>query len=182
MHPGKAPRLHHLLQGGTGQSLGATGDIQWVSGVWLHGSSSYGKQRMNACAGTYPGSPPEKKMGIECSNTAEVHFDNGKAPAGNLPGGLGKVWRWQSPSLKRMRECGGLVLWHKVAQRRCRTESSSGCSGLSVPTRDSSTEFSWDQHWCGDGAGAFTRSCCRTTCTRRRHLSSPSPSYAQPPH
>uniref|UniRef100_A0A8C8S2B8 Very long-chain specific acyl-CoA dehydrogenase, mitochondrial n=1 Tax=Pelusios castaneus TaxID=367368 RepID=A0A8C8S2B8_9SAUR len=34
--------------------------------------------------------PPEKKMGIKCSNTAEVHFDNVKVPAENLLGELGK--------------------------------------------------------------------------------------------
>ncbi|XP_067398936.1 very long-chain specific acyl-CoA dehydrogenase, mitochondrial isoform X2 [Emydura macquarii macquarii] len=33
---------------------------------------------------------PEKKMGIKCSNTAEVHFDNVKVPAENLLGELGK--------------------------------------------------------------------------------------------
>lgn len=103
MHPDKAPRLHHLLQGGMWQSLRPTGDIQWVSGVWLQGFSSYRKQCASACTGTYPGSPPEKKMGIKCSNTAKVHFDNGKVPAENLPGDLGKASRWQWPSLKRMR-------------------------------------------------------------------------------
>nr|XP_025043883.1 very long-chain specific acyl-CoA dehydrogenase, mitochondrial-like [Pelodiscus sinensis] len=34
--------------------------------------------------------PPEKKMGIKCSNTAEVHFDNVKVPAENLLGEHGK--------------------------------------------------------------------------------------------
>ncbi|XP_068811026.1 very long-chain specific acyl-CoA dehydrogenase, mitochondrial isoform X3 [Struthio camelus] len=37
--------------------------------------------------------PPEKKMGIKCSNTAEVHFDNVKVPAENLLGGLGKGFK-----------------------------------------------------------------------------------------
>lgn len=32
--------------------------------------------------------PPEKKMGIKGSNTAEVHFDNVKVPAENLLGGF----------------------------------------------------------------------------------------------
>ncbi|XP_010218938.1 PREDICTED: very long-chain specific acyl-CoA dehydrogenase, mitochondrial [Tinamus guttatus] len=37
--------------------------------------------------------PPEKKMGIKCSNTAQVHFDNVKVPAENLLGGLGKGFK-----------------------------------------------------------------------------------------
>ncbi|XP_062438969.1 very long-chain specific acyl-CoA dehydrogenase, mitochondrial-like isoform X3 [Rhea pennata] len=37
--------------------------------------------------------PPEKKMGIKCSNTTEVHFDNVKVPAENLLGGLGKGFK-----------------------------------------------------------------------------------------
>ncbi|XP_025067269.1 very long-chain specific acyl-CoA dehydrogenase, mitochondrial-like [Alligator sinensis] len=37
--------------------------------------------------------PPEKKMGIKCSNTAEVHFDNVKVPAENLLGELGKGFK-----------------------------------------------------------------------------------------
>ncbi|NXE53257.1 ACADV protein, partial [Casuarius casuarius] len=37
--------------------------------------------------------PPEKKMGIKCSNTAGVHFDNVKVPAENLLGGLGKGFK-----------------------------------------------------------------------------------------
>ena len=28
--------------------------------------------------------PPEKKMGIKCSNTAEVYFDNTPVPAENM--------------------------------------------------------------------------------------------------
>ena len=31
--------------------------------------------------------PPENKMGISASNTAEVHFDNVKVPRENLLGG-----------------------------------------------------------------------------------------------
>ena len=31
--------------------------------------------------------PPEKKMGIKASNTAEVYFDNVKIPVENLLGG-----------------------------------------------------------------------------------------------
>ncbi|XP_053246880.1 very long-chain specific acyl-CoA dehydrogenase, mitochondrial-like [Podarcis raffonei] len=34
--------------------------------------------------------PPEQKMGIKCSNTAEVHFDGVQVPAENLLGGLGR--------------------------------------------------------------------------------------------
>uniref|UniRef100_A0A8D0HBU9 Acyl-CoA oxidase/dehydrogenase middle domain-containing protein n=1 Tax=Sphenodon punctatus TaxID=8508 RepID=A0A8D0HBU9_SPHPU len=37
--------------------------------------------------------PPEKKMGIKCSNTTEVHFDNVKVPAENLLGDLGKGFK-----------------------------------------------------------------------------------------
>ena len=33
--------------------------------------------------------PPEKKMGIKCSNTAEVYFDNTPVPAENLIRGVG---------------------------------------------------------------------------------------------
>ncbi|XP_058043513.1 very long-chain specific acyl-CoA dehydrogenase, mitochondrial-like isoform X2 [Ahaetulla prasina] len=34
--------------------------------------------------------PPEQKMGIQCSNTAEVHFEDVKVPTENLLGGLGR--------------------------------------------------------------------------------------------
>ncbi|XP_063162688.1 very long-chain specific acyl-CoA dehydrogenase, mitochondrial-like [Candoia aspera] len=34
--------------------------------------------------------PPEQKMGIKCSNTAEVYFEDVKVPVENLLGGLGK--------------------------------------------------------------------------------------------
>ncbi|KAM3835034.1 very long-chain specific acyl-CoA dehydrogenase, mitochondrial-like isoform 2-T2 [Vipera latastei] len=34
--------------------------------------------------------PPEQKMGITCSNTAEVHFQDVKVPVENLLGGLGR--------------------------------------------------------------------------------------------
>ncbi|XP_013389878.1 very long-chain specific acyl-CoA dehydrogenase, mitochondrial [Lingula anatina] len=33
--------------------------------------------------------PPEKKMGIKCSNTAEVHFEDVKVPVENVLGGVG---------------------------------------------------------------------------------------------
>ena len=33
--------------------------------------------------------PPEKKMGIKCSNTAEVYFEDVKIPAENILGELG---------------------------------------------------------------------------------------------
>ena len=41
--------------------------------------------------------PPEKKMGIKASNTAEVYFDNVKVPVENLLGGE-LVWKnlWRS--------------------------------------------------------------------------------------
>ena len=35
----------------------------------------------------FPSGAPEKKMGIKCSNTAEVFFDDVKIPAENLIGG-----------------------------------------------------------------------------------------------
>ncbi|KAJ8923733.1 hypothetical protein NQ315_010314 [Exocentrus adspersus] len=37
--------------------------------------------------------PPEKKMGIKCSNTAEVYYDNVKVPVENLLGGLGNGFK-----------------------------------------------------------------------------------------
>ena len=36
---------------------------------------------------------PEKKMGIKCSNTAEVYFDNVVIPAENVLGGVGKGFK-----------------------------------------------------------------------------------------
>lgn len=36
---------------------------------------------------------PEKKMGIKCSNTAEVYFDNVPVPAENIIGGLGEGFK-----------------------------------------------------------------------------------------
>lgn len=171
MHPAKTTWLHHLLQGGTWQSLRPTGDIQCVSGVWLYGSSFYRKQCMNACAGACPGSPPEK-MGIRCSSTAKVHFDNGKVTAENLPGDSGKGFEVAMAIFKE----DEIVQWLGSAARGG-LESSGGCSGLSVPTSDSSTDFSWGQHCCGDGTGAFTRTCCHATCSCWKHLSSPSSSH-----
>lgn len=37
--------------------------------------------------------PPEKKMGIKCSNTAEVHFENVPIPAENVLGGVGNGFK-----------------------------------------------------------------------------------------
>ncbi|XP_018571262.1 very long-chain specific acyl-CoA dehydrogenase, mitochondrial [Anoplophora glabripennis] len=37
--------------------------------------------------------PPEKKMGIKCSNTAEVYYDNVKVPVENLLGELGSGFK-----------------------------------------------------------------------------------------
>jgi very long chain acyl-CoA dehydrogenase len=37
--------------------------------------------------------PPEKKMGIKCSNTAELNFDNVKIPAENVLGGVGEGFK-----------------------------------------------------------------------------------------
>ncbi|KAG8232809.1 hypothetical protein J437_LFUL007963 [Ladona fulva] len=37
--------------------------------------------------------PPEKKMGIKCSNTAEVYYDNVKIPAENVLGGVGQGFK-----------------------------------------------------------------------------------------
>lgn len=37
--------------------------------------------------------PPEKKMGIKCSNTTEVYYDNVKVPAENLLGGEGNGFK-----------------------------------------------------------------------------------------
>jgi very long chain acyl-CoA dehydrogenase len=38
-------------------------------------------------------SPPEKKMGIKASNTAEVYFDNTKVPVENLLGAHGEGFK-----------------------------------------------------------------------------------------
>lgn len=37
--------------------------------------------------------PPEKKMGIKCSNTAEVYYDNVKVPVENVIGGVGNGFK-----------------------------------------------------------------------------------------
>ncbi|CAG9855486.1 unnamed protein product [Phyllotreta striolata] len=37
--------------------------------------------------------PPEKKMGIKCSNTAEVYYDNVKIPVENVLGGVGNGFK-----------------------------------------------------------------------------------------
>lgn len=102
MHPGRAPWLHHLLQGGMCQSLCLTGDIQRVSGVWLDSFPLFRKlvQVLTLAAfqrrGTF--------------NTAEVRFDNEEVPAENLPEDSEKASRWQWSSLKRVKWCGGLAV------------------------------------------------------------------------
>lgn len=37
--------------------------------------------------------PPENKMGIKCSNTAEVYFEDVRVPAANVLGGLGNGFK-----------------------------------------------------------------------------------------
>ena len=37
--------------------------------------------------------PPEKKMGIKCSNTAEVYFENTPIPAENVIAGVGEGFK-----------------------------------------------------------------------------------------
>lgn len=37
--------------------------------------------------------PPEKKMGIKASNTAEVHFEETKIPVENVLGGVGEGFK-----------------------------------------------------------------------------------------
>lgn len=37
--------------------------------------------------------PPEKKMGIKCSNTAEVYYDNVRIPVENVLGGVGQGFK-----------------------------------------------------------------------------------------
>lgn len=88
MYPGKAPWLHHLLQGGTCQSLCPSGDIQWVSGVWLHSSPPWGKlvQVLSLAAS-------REEMWIKYSNTAEVHFDNEEVPAEKSAWGVRKAFK-----------------------------------------------------------------------------------------
>ena len=43
--------------------------------------------------------PPEKKMGIKASNTAEVYFEDVKIPIENVLGGVGKGFKVFSFSL-----------------------------------------------------------------------------------
>jgi alkylation response protein AidB-like acyl-CoA dehydrogenase len=49
--------------------------------------------------------PPEKKMGIKCSNTAEVYFENTPIPAENVLGGVGEGFKvaMQASSLSALR-------------------------------------------------------------------------------
>lgn len=58
--------------------------------------------------------PPEKKMGIKASNTAEVYFDNVKVPVENmlgseciafLGGGRGSLWGEKNDELKIKSYC-----------------------------------------------------------------------------
>lgn len=37
--------------------------------------------------------PPENKMGIKCSNTAEVYFEDVRVPAANVLGGVGEGFK-----------------------------------------------------------------------------------------
>jgi len=37
--------------------------------------------------------PPEQKMGIKCSNTAELYFDNTHVPVENVLGGVGNGFK-----------------------------------------------------------------------------------------
>ena len=179
MRPDEAPRLHHLLQGGTWQCLRPTGDIQWVFGVWLYGSSADRKQRVNAGAGTCPGGPPEKKTGIKGSDTAKVHFGIGKVPAGNLPGPSGKASRRQWPSSKRMRWCSGLALWHEVPERRCRRKRP--VSAVVCPSQQGPPALSFLGASTGMGM-VLVLLLGAATCTHRKHLFSLSSSHTQPPH
>ena len=40
--------------------------------------------------------PPEKKMGIKCSNTAEVYFENCEIPVENVLGEVGEGFKVNS--------------------------------------------------------------------------------------
>lgn len=86
MHPRKGPRLHHLVQGGMCQFICPTGDIQWVSGVWLHCFPSCRKlvQVLSPAAS-------KEEMRIKYSNTAEVHLDDEEVLAENMPGDAEKA-------------------------------------------------------------------------------------------
>ena len=42
--------------------------------------------------------PPEKKMGIKCSNTAEVYYDNVPIPVENVLGGVGEGFKVFNPN------------------------------------------------------------------------------------
>ena len=47
--------------------------------------------------------PPEKKMGIKCSNTAEVFFEDCKVPVENVLGGVGNGFKVRRREMKSKR-------------------------------------------------------------------------------
>ena len=58
---------------------------------------------VSKCISNFSG-PPEKKMGIKASNTAEVYFDNVKIPVENVLGG--KIHRgWYSMNIDGIYIC-----------------------------------------------------------------------------
>lgn len=49
--------------------------------------------------------PPEKKMGIKCSNTTEVYYEDVKIPIENVLGGVGQGFKVKSNLPAIFAEC-----------------------------------------------------------------------------
>ncbi|KAF7278814.1 hypothetical protein GWI33_007929 [Rhynchophorus ferrugineus] len=60
--------------------------------------------------------PPEKKMGIKCSNTAEVYYDNVKIPIENVLGGVGNGFKVAMNILNNGRFGMAAALSEKIAK------------------------------------------------------------------
>ena len=54
--------------------------------------------------------PPEKKMGIKASNTAEVYFENVPVPVENVLGGVGNGFKVAMQVGRKLRRLKSLVL------------------------------------------------------------------------
>jgi len=91
--------------------------------------------------------PPEKKMGIKCSNTAEVYFDNCPIPVENVLGGVGDGFKVAMAILNNGRFGMGAAL-----------------SGTMRTVINKSTEFATQRHQFGariDGYGAIQEKIAR---------------------
>ena len=53
--------------------------------------------------------PPEKKMGIKASNTAEVYFENVPVPVENVLGGVGNGFKVAMQVSRKLRRLKSLV-------------------------------------------------------------------------